>query len=380
LFKIVFLLKKFSDFRTRIMILLKQSSLIFILTIVYSCDAIDFTRFYTIRGVLQPLPPLPSDKAVKCLNTIANNLVKCRNQSLKIWNITDYSALGDVCCAQWDAIECDLDYVDKSDCKQEQLEDVRDYFDDLTDFYNEKTCHPFNRGNTHCVIPILTEVTNERPPPPPPLAIDCLANIRPEVRLQCWKTAMIKWNVTHRHKTPVRNVCCAAWDDIDCLDQVVQIRCPQQEITVTEQFFQQIEDWAGSKACKQATYHSANCTNQKFVFDHDDNDDDHAQDNIAEFWDNYDRVVFPPKPAPRIQVEDPSQLDPNYRVESDYREFLMNYILTVFPHLMNLLILLSVILVTVIVIQCVLIGRQIKRNHYLSDFVPLAQGYQKVDV
>ena len=113
------------------------------------------------------------------------------------------------------------------------------YFDDLIDFYNEKTCRPFQRGDTHCVVPIISVMTHERPPPPSPLAVDCLANIRPEVRLQCLKTAYHKWNITKRSH-PLKNLCCATWDDIDCLDQVVKIRCPADEVTATEAYFKQV--------------------------------------------------------------------------------------------------------------------------------------------
>ena len=91
-----------------------------------------------------------------------------------------------------------------------------------------------------------------------------------------------------------------------------------------------------------------------------------------------DRVIFPAKPEKKYS--NPSEFDPNSEIDSDYREFVMNYILTVFPHLMNLLILLSVILVTVIVIQCLMIGRQLKRNAIFNDYGPIAQGYRKVDV
>ena len=88
----------------------------FTLLLLSSIQAIlanDLIQRYTVHSDYAVKAPPPSEKAVECLTQMTTQLLKCRNESLKNWNVHDYSPLGDVCCAQWDLLECDLDDVAK---------------------------------------------------------------------------------------------------------------------------------------------------------------------------------------------------------------------------------------------------------------------------
>jgi len=126
----------------------------------------------------------------------------------------------------------------QSKCTSDDLDEVEKYIEDLVEYYDKTICEQYPKTSSHCVLPILSKLSDNRPPPPTPLAIDCLGNIKREVRIGCYITASRKWNVTKR--SPIRNKCCAAWDDIDCLDQIAQVRCPSSEVTATEDYFNQV--------------------------------------------------------------------------------------------------------------------------------------------
>ncbi|CAG2166492.1 unnamed protein product [Oppiella nova] len=352
--------------------------------------------FIKLAGVPQPLPPLPGRGAVKCLNTVLPELWECRNDSVKNWNVSDYSTLGDVCCAQWDNLECDLDVAANSNCEAEELADVNNYFSQLIDFYNRKTCKDFPRGGTHCILPTLLTLDEQRlqlekeldsknavneikippQPLPDPLALDCLGTLNPIVRVGCRQVAFIKWNITHHKRPPVRNICCATWDDIDCLDDIAKLKCPQQERVSIESYFSQLESWLAGIGCGQASYHSSNCStpsdptrppvpaNEQSV-----NVQINDQDNID--------VIFPARHQ-RLGVNDEGTSAEDNQLNSDYKYFILNYMMAVFPHLLNLMALLAVILVTVICVQCFIIARQVKHERYFRDIN--GQGYQKVNI
>jgi len=117
----------------------------------------------------------------------------------------------------------------------------------------------------------------------------------------------------------------------------------------------QIETWAENVACSQAAYHSSNCSNASIV-------------------------DLKPQFTPYIPLPLPSGKDnPNIVVNSDYIYFMLNYMMSAFPHLLHLMILLAIILVTIVVIQCFIIARQIKQDRLLADITPRINGYHKVD-
>lgn len=52
--------------------------------------------------------PTPSPQVLECFNDIYSQAIECRNNAIKNWNITDKSPVKDLCCAEWDLIDCDL--------------------------------------------------------------------------------------------------------------------------------------------------------------------------------------------------------------------------------------------------------------------------------
>ncbi|CAG2120667.1 unnamed protein product, partial [Medioppia subpectinata] len=96
------------------------------------------------------------------------------------------------------------------------------------------------------------------PPLPDPLAIDCLGHIKRDVRLECAQIAQLRWNVTP-HDTPLKNICCSVWDDLDCLREIAWVRCMPVELAHTELYFNEAINWTERVACDIAPYHSEEC-------------------------------------------------------------------------------------------------------------------------
>ncbi|CAG2109103.1 unnamed protein product [Medioppia subpectinata] len=377
------------------------------MTLLYG---LDFTRFYDIKGVQQPRPPKPSNRAAHCLNAILPELKECRTDSLTNWNVTDYSALGDVCCAQWDNIECDLDASARSECSAQDLEDVNYYFSALIDFYDTKTCKQYPRGATHCLLPTLVSLAEQKQqldedlnnspvdpklvlppqPLPDPLALDCFGTLNPIVRVGCRQVAAIKWNITRHSRPPVRNICCATWDDIDCLDDIVKIKCPRNEVTAIENYFNKLENWLTQIACSKSSYHSANCSHPLDTIRPYEPLPTPADENRGSFNGpdirvqlDYQEVdmIFPAPKQSRSQqavIGDDSAVLESGQLNADYRNFMVHYMMAVMPHMLNLMALLAVILVVVICIQCFIMARQVKHERYFKMIND--QGYQKLNI
>ncbi len=125
-------------------------------------------------------------------------------------------------------------------CHPEELEEMDLYLESLVEYYESASCERYPKESSNCKIelPIVSKSQHDRPPLPPPLAIDCLGNIKKEVREGCYLNAVTKWNITRR--SPIKNVCCATWDNIDCLDQIAKVRCPSAEVSDTEDYFKQV--------------------------------------------------------------------------------------------------------------------------------------------
>ncbi|XP_054153301.1 uncharacterized protein LOC128952004 [Oppia nitens] len=412
-------------------------------------------------------PPVPSQLTRQCLNPLTQELIRCRKGSLRNWNITDYSSLADVCCAQWDNIECDLDIVAKSNCKPgKQYTQTIGYFDDLIEFYNTNTCRDYPRGGQHCLMPMIRSLAQQKQqldnnlkqtvdstgaaidddsyiadddndandddmdmdrdnpnpkmdtglgmeleiemddnlpaqPMPDPLALDCFGSLNLVVRVGCRQVAWYNWNITQHSRPPVRNVCCATWDDIDCLDQVARVRCPKHERVLLDNYFAQLEKWAENVACGQARYHSKNCTRKsnnnnmdlaKFQQQQQQQNnqadlanDDQPSNNVinVEFQQEEISLIFPAKHdiVEQQQQQQGDQLmlmtqQDAQQFDADYRDFVLNYMMTVLPHLLNLLALLAVILVTVVCVQCFLMARQYTHYRYSVN----GQGYHKINI
>ncbi len=127
----------------------------------------------------------------------------------------------------------------KAKCSSKNFNEVMKYVDDLVNYYNSTTCQQYPKVTAHCILPTISKLSESPPPTFPPLANDCLnGKINKDVRFVCYALAKRKWNVTRR--APVRNHCCAAWDQIDCLDAIAKVDCPPVELTPTEDFFKQV--------------------------------------------------------------------------------------------------------------------------------------------
>ncbi len=127
----------------------------------------------------------------------------------------------------------------KAKCSSKNFNEAMKYVDDLVNYYNSTTCQQYPKATAHCILPTISKLSESPLPPFPPLANDCLnGKINKDVRFVCYKMAMRKWNITKR--APVRNRCCAAWDNIDCLDAIVKVDCHSDELTMTEAFFETV--------------------------------------------------------------------------------------------------------------------------------------------
>ncbi len=92
------------------MAFMKISVFIFVVNL-YLTKAFDFSEISNnlyVSGSSPPPFPTPSPLAVKCFNVIWNELNSCKSDAIKTWNITETSPVRDLCCAEWELIECDV--------------------------------------------------------------------------------------------------------------------------------------------------------------------------------------------------------------------------------------------------------------------------------
>jgi hypothetical protein len=92
------------------MAFMKINVFIFVVNL-YFTKAVDFSEISNnlyISGSSSPPFPIPSPLAVKCFNVIWNEINYCKIDAIKTWNITETSPVRDLCCAEWELIECDI--------------------------------------------------------------------------------------------------------------------------------------------------------------------------------------------------------------------------------------------------------------------------------
>jgi len=319
-----------------------------------------------------PSPPAPpSPIVVECFRLVKDKMESCKTDAINHWNITKDSPVKNICCADWELIDCDLSAV-QAKCTDEEITQVKKYADDVVDYLNETTCTQYPKGTAQCTLEMLLfteELIDDRPPLPKPTVVDCFDQFSRNVKRTCAIEAGIKWNISRKAhvRPPIRNVCCATWDDIDCLDEVVRIRCPSIEVTDTEAFFKQIEDWAAKGACNQSTYHSQNCS-QAYFREEVPLPQIIPENRRFPIQDNSPYIPIP-------QVDDERGFS---KQEQTYFYFAFNYVMSAFPHLLYMMIILAIILITIVVIQCVIITRQVKQDRMITDYIPQFQGYRKV--
>ncbi|CAG2177639.1 unnamed protein product [Oppiella nova] len=138
-----------------------------------------------------------------------------------------------------------------SDCSEQEKQDLSEWFANVEGFFANETCRSHTRHSPQCLNIMMSKLDiPELPTPslPTPLAIDCLGNIKRDVRLECANVSEYKWNVT-------------VWDDLDCLREIAWVRCMPIELAVTEEYFRknQLINWTERAGCDLAPYHSDVC-------------------------------------------------------------------------------------------------------------------------
>ncbi|CAG2181100.1 unnamed protein product, partial [Oppiella nova] len=149
-------------------------------------------------------------------------------------------------------------------CSERESLELRQYFGNLETFLGNHSCAEYTKHSPNCLLPVLQNIEiTDRQPLPDPLAIDCLMNINPDARYTCSKVAQINWNITKIHNATTMQLCCATWQDIDCLDEISGIRCINSELAASERYFKLIEDWLEDNACEDYPYHSYECSQSR---------------------------------------------------------------------------------------------------------------------
>ncbi|XP_054153541.1 uncharacterized protein LOC128952214 [Oppia nitens] len=325
-----------------------------------------------------------------CLMKLDKQIEQCQTSEINYWSYQDGQQikLVDDCCAKWDYIECTMDILNKThDCNYEELNDLNQWIQNMENYIENHTCVDYPRGSAVCVIQMLrydmaNSTPSTQPPLPDPLTIDCLTDeMTRDARDTCARVARQQWNVT-QNTTSIRQLCCATWADIDCLDQIAKVRCNQSETNDVERYFKQIEDWLEDNYCNDYYYHSYNCTLNTTQLVERPHVSTFPLKNIAfnstgiDLTDN----KFKKEITSNTASDDNSNNNSNNVValnNGDHHHRLLELMMSILPYLLVIMTVLAIVLLAVIVIQCYIIKRQIRNDRHYAHIKQ--QGYHRIN-
>ncbi|CAG2113947.1 unnamed protein product, partial [Medioppia subpectinata] len=315
--------------------------------------------------------PKYSPLAYHCLNKLSAGINECQRRAKAVYGQSTGSPSDD-CCAEWYYIDCALDYMNLTDtkCSERGQLDLARYFLELKADLGLNTCANYSESEAYCMVPVLRGVEPDiavQPPLPEPLAIDCLLNINKDIRAECAQVAEMTWHISNVSIATPKQICCAAWQDIDCLDEIATIRCNNIELVPTEEYFKLVEDWLEDYWCADYIHHSSECSLSEAQKSNLNIKTDMTIELVHSVGNNKPGPLAVPGEADSNLVKPPNNLgtegsDSQAKLTEHHENHMLEYMMAIFPYLLLMMLLLALVLFTIIVVQCIIIRRQLRHD------------------